>query len=58
MSRQPASRRRLSRLGADQLAVVRGWGLPLPAMMQSKERTSAFEPSLDLAFTYQPITWD
>ncbi|HEY8141576.1 MAG TPA: hypothetical protein VIG06_02855 [Kofleriaceae bacterium] len=51
-------RARGRRLTAAELAEVQGGGILLPALGQTKERTAAFEPSLDPAFTYQRITWE
>jgi hypothetical protein len=52
------AKRRLRLLGAAELTQVQGGGILLPALGQTRERTAAFEPSLDPAFTYQRITWE
>lgn len=49
---------RLRRLTAAELAPVQGGGILLPALGQTRERSAAFEPSLNPAFTYQRITWE
>ena len=51
-------RPRPRRLTAAELAKVQGGGILLPTLGQTKERTAAFEPSLNPAFTYQRITWE
>ncbi len=51
-------RPRQRHLTAAELAHVQGGGILLPTLVQAKERTTAFEPSVDLVFTYQPITWE
>lgn len=51
-------KRGLRLLDAAELAEVQGGGILLPTLGQAKERSAAFEPSLNPAFTYQPITWE